>query len=83
MLSTFNGTYSAALTAADGVSGDCDYTATFSELVMASGGSSLFDFVIASSPLDYTGGSFKGELTGGNIVGHLKSNGLLRLLRLM
>jgi hypothetical protein len=44
-------------------------TATFSDLVMQSAGTSLFDYVIASSPLTYTGGSLAGTLAGGEVVG--------------
>jgi hypothetical protein len=82
---TLTATYSAALTAADGQPNTYDYTngiitienagsaplltATFSDLVMQSAGTSLFNYVIASSPLAYTGGSLAGSLTGGEIVG--------------
>ena len=77
--------YSAALTAADGQPNTYDYTngtitignagspalltATFSDLLMQSSGTSLFNYVIASSPLVYTGGSLAGTLTSGEIVG--------------
>jgi hypothetical protein len=81
---SLSATYSASLTAADGTLGDYDYTnglimigsttsplltATFTDLVMESGGDSLFQFVIASSALNYTGGSLAGPLSGGNILG--------------
>jgi hypothetical protein len=82
---TLTATYSAALTQADGQPSTYDYTngvitignggsaplltATFNDLVMQSAGTSLFDYVIASSPLTYTGGSLAGSLPGGEIVG--------------
>ena len=82
---TLTATYSAALTAADGQPNSYDYTngvisignsgsaplltATFSDLVMQSAGTSLFDYVIASSPLVYTGGALAGPLPGGELVG--------------
>jgi hypothetical protein len=82
---TLTANYSAALTAADGHPNTYDFTngsitignagspalltATFSDLVMQSAGTSLFNYVIASSPLVYTGGSLVGTLTGGEIVG--------------
>jgi hypothetical protein len=82
---TLTATYSAALTAADGQPNTYDFTngvitienagsapvltATFSDLVMQSAGTSLFDYVIASSPLLYTGGSLAGTLSGGELVG--------------
>jgi hypothetical protein len=82
---TLTANYSAALTAADGQPNTYDYTngtitigtagspalltATFSDLVMQSAGTSLFNYVIASSPLVYTGGSLAGTLHGGEIVG--------------
>ena len=82
---TLTATYNASLTAADGQPNTYDYTngvitignaggaplltATFSDLVMQSSGTSLFNYVIASSPLTYTGGSLAGNLPGGEIVG--------------
>jgi hypothetical protein len=82
---TLNATYSAALTAADGHPGSYDYgngmitigaagnapllTATFSDLVMQSSGTSLLEYAIASSPLTYTGGSLAGSISGGELVG--------------
>ena len=82
---TLTATYSAALTAADGQPNTYDYTngvvtitpagnaplltATFADLVMQSSGTSLFNYVIASSPLSYTGGSLAGSLPGGELVG--------------
>jgi hypothetical protein len=82
---TLTASYSAALTAADGHPNTYDFTngsitigntgsptlltATFSDLVMQSSGTSLFNYVIASSPLVYTGGSLAGTLTSGEIVG--------------
>lgn len=88
---TLTATYSAALTAADGQPNTYDYTdgiitignagsaplltATFSDLVMQSAGTSLFDYVIASSPLTYTGGSLAGSLSGGEIVGSFTVTG--------
>jgi len=81
---TLTATYNAALTAADNQPNTYDYgngtivignpgspllTATFSDLVMQSSGSTLAEFVIASSPLTYTGGSLAGNLPGGEIVG--------------
>lgn len=87
---TLTATYSAALTAADGQPNTYDYTngvisignagspalltATFSDLVMQSSGTSLFDYVIASSPLAYTGGSLAGTLGGGEVVGSFTVN---------
>jgi hypothetical protein len=81
---TLTATYSAALTAEDGQPNTYDYTngvitignagsaplltATFSDLVLQSAGTSLFNYVIASSPLAYTGGSLAGSLPGGEIV---------------
>lgn len=88
---TLTATYSAALTAADGQPNTYDYTngditignagsaplltATFSDLVMQSAGTSLFNYVIASSPLTYTGGSLTGSLSGGEIVGSFTVTG--------
>jgi hypothetical protein len=88
---TLTATYSAALTAADGQPNTYDYTngiisigntgsaplltATFSDLVMQSSGTSLFNYVVASSPLTYTGGSLVGGLTGGEIVGSFTVTG--------
>lgn len=88
---TLSATYSAALTAADGQPNTYDYTngvitignggsaplltATFSDLVMQSAGTSLFDYVIASTPLIYTGGSLAGSLSGGEIVGSFTVTG--------
>lgn len=88
---TLTATYSAALTAADGQPDTFDYTdgvitignagsaplltATFSDLVMQSAGTSLLDYVIASSPLTYTGGSLAGSLSGGEIVGSFTVTG--------
>jgi hypothetical protein len=82
---TLTATYSAALTALDGQPSTYDYgngvitigsagstpllTATFSDLVMQSSGTSLFEYAIASGPLTYTGGSLAGSVTGGEIVG--------------
>lgn len=81
---TLTADYSASLTATDGQPSSYDYThgtltigspssplltATFTDLVMQSSGTSLFNVVIASSPLTYTGGSLKGTLNGGEIVG--------------
>jgi hypothetical protein len=82
---TLTASYSAALTAADGHPNTYDFTngtitigntgsptlltATFSDLVMQSSGTSLFNYVIASSPLVYTGGSLAGSLSSGEIVG--------------
>jgi hypothetical protein len=82
---TLTANYSAALTAADGKPNTYDYTngtitignagsptlltATFADLVLQSSGTSLFNYVIASSPLVYTGGSLVGTLTSGEIVG--------------
>jgi hypothetical protein len=82
---TLTANYSAALTQQDGQPNTYDYTngtvtignagsaplltATFSDLVMQSSGTSLFDYAIASSPLIYTGGSLAGSLSGGEIVG--------------
>lgn len=88
---TLTATYSAALTAADGQPNTYDYTdgiisigntgsaplvtATFTDLVMQSSGTSLFNYVVASSPLTYTGGSLVGGLTGGEIVGSFTVTG--------
>jgi hypothetical protein len=82
---TLTADYSASLTAADGHPNTYDFThgtitvgnagspalltATFSDLVMQSAGTSLFNYVIASSPLVYTGGSLAGTLTSGEIAG--------------
>lgn len=87
---TLTATYSAALTAADGQPNTYNYTngvitignsgspalltASFSDLVMQSAGTSLFDYVIATSPLTYTGGSLAGTLTGGEVVGSFTVN---------
>jgi hypothetical protein len=88
---TLSATYSAALTVADGQPNTYDYTngvitignggsaplltATFSDLVMQSAGTSLFNYVIASTPLTYTGGSLAGSLSGGEIVGSFTVTG--------
>jgi hypothetical protein len=88
---TLNATYSATLTQADGQPNTYDYTngvitignrgnaplltATFNDLVMQSAGTSLFDYVIASSPLTYTGGSLAGTLSGGEIAGSFTVTG--------
>lgn len=82
---TLTADYSASLTAADGQPNTYDFThgtitidnvgspalltATFDDLVMQSSGTSLFNYVIASSPLVYTGGTLAGTLASGEIVG--------------
>lgn len=80
---TLTGTYSAALTAADGAPNTYDYTtgtlsvnngtnlltASFSDLRVSSLSTSLYSIAIGSGSLVYSGGTLAGALTQGEIVG--------------